>query len=116
MLLQDPTIEALVISASDDDVIHKGWPVDHCDIVLIHDAAPDLTGSDVQELGDLMRWAAPLAPRHLIVDSKHSQVIEAARQHFGGAAHVEEAAAPCGNTLKLATMAADLLSQSTEAA
>lgn len=73
MLCHDPAVEAMVLAVSDDQVLRSGWPVDHCDVVLL---CPSQSGN-ARLFSALVSAAGYLSPRRVVVsdDSETSHAL-----------------------------------------
>lgn len=83
MLLQDPTVEAMVIHVADQGILRQGWPVDRCDVLVFGQAPADEVAPAAVTFSRLAEFARGLSPRHVIVDQAAAASVALARRHFG---------------------------------
>ncbi len=68
-LLIDTSMDAIVISASEDDVLSTGWPVDRCDVLLvIGEPGAKNPATSIHEMQKLVRAAKSLRPALVLID------------------------------------------------
>ena len=82
MLLQDATVEAIVINVADQGVLRQGWPVDRCD-VLVLGQAPAAESAAAATFARLVEFSRSLSPRQVIVDEGAAASVALARRYFG---------------------------------
>ncbi|ROZ79634.1 acetate--CoA ligase family protein [Ramlibacter sp. WS9] len=109
MLCNDQSVEAMVICVSDKGILNRGWPVDHCD-VLVLDTRPPEARDPASSRMDGAAWlgfSAHLSPHRVIVDVSDPALLAKAKAVFGAGATVESAA--LGKGLLLDASVADAL-------
>lgn len=83
MLLQDPTVEAIVIHVADQGVLRQGWPIDRCDVLVLGQAPGDEVAGAAAAFSRLAEFARGLSPRHVIVDEGAAASVALAHRYFG---------------------------------
>ncbi len=80
-LLLDTSLEALLISVSDGELLSSGWPVDRCDVLLFAGAQqPDAVGMSPDILMKIAQSAKTLQPSKILVDRDDKDCVEVAFQ------------------------------------
>ncbi|MBE0549815.1 MAG: acetate--CoA ligase family protein [Rubrivivax sp.] len=121
MLLRDPTIEALVLCAADDGVLHSGWPIDRCDVLVLAGPQIRTTAEPASRaLAAMTASGLSLNPTRVVVDAQTadacaragSRLPSDARLCVLGAAH-DGAAAPLPALVQAVMLALHVPSSST---
>jgi cyanophycin synthetase len=81
VLLHDPAVQAMVLCVSDHQVLTHGWPVDHCDVLLL---APQVATAGANFSLELVcRFARSLTPGSIVVDGADAASAKQAHLNFG---------------------------------
>lgn len=83
MLLQDRTVDAILIHVADQAILRQGWPVDRCDALVFGRAPTDEPAGAAAAFARLAEFARSLSPRHVIVDGGSAAGVALARRYFG---------------------------------
>jgi cyanophycin synthetase len=87
MLVLDPAVQALVVALNSDQVVNGGWPVDQCDVLVLHGAVPE-PGRRPPWL-NWLALAKPLKPRAVLVNADNPACRRDAEAAFGPSARVQ---------------------------
>jgi cyanophycin synthetase len=80
MLLQDPTVDAILLHVADPGVLRQGWPVDRCDVLVFGEPPADEIAAEFPRLAEFSRG---LSPQYVIVDGGVAGSLARARRNFG---------------------------------
>lgn len=86
MLVLDPAVQALVVALGSEQAVNGGWPVDRCDVLVLHGAAPD-PGRRPPWL-NWLALAKHLQPRQVLVSADSPACRRDAEAVFGPSARV----------------------------
>ncbi len=79
-LLVDTSMDALLISACEDDILVSGWPVDRCDVLLFAGSAAGQTIDSQDLLRKIAQAAKSLRPKSVLIDSEDAMARTAGMQ------------------------------------
>lgn len=87
MLLLDPALQALVVAFDGEQAPQASWPVDVCDVLVLHAALPAASGRS-----PWLNWlslAQYLKPRRVLVNADHPACQRSAAATFGPSTPVQ---------------------------
>jgi cyanophycin synthetase len=92
MLLHDPAVEAMVIHVADDAILRHGWPVDRCDVLVVHGSDADMAEPPASVFRRFVEVARDVAPKAVFLDGCAEAVVALVQRLFGESPGVEQIA------------------------
>ena len=89
MLCFDSAVQVMVICVDDDSVVSLGWPVDHCDVLIVKSEgalATNVNGDCLPTEG--LKLAAALAPGLVIIDKLYAENAKITEAIFSNSAEI----------------------------
>ncbi len=83
LLLQDPTVDAVVLHVADQTVLRHGWPFDRCTVLVLGHEPIDPSAEAAITFTKIAGFARGLAPRHIFVDGRAGASAALAKAYFG---------------------------------
>ncbi|MBK6470860.1 MAG: acetate--CoA ligase family protein [Betaproteobacteria bacterium] len=87
MLLLDPAVQALVVAFDGEQAPQASWPVDVCDVLVLHGALPDTGGRSQWQ--NWLSLAQFLKPRQVLVNVDNADCRRSAAAVFGPSTPVQ---------------------------
>ena len=83
ILCLDPTINAMVVSVTDEQIRQKGWPVDACDLLVVDCTHPARTEANRSySPSGWVEFASQLRPALVLIDNRDAECLERATAVF----------------------------------
>ena len=81
MLSLDPTVEAMILHVTENQVMRQGWPVEWCDLLLVGRGSPELRNPAYSPI-EWLSFAETLCPRLVIMEDGNPELYSHASSLF----------------------------------
>ncbi len=81
MLSLDPTVEAMILHVTENQVMKQGWPVEWCDLLLVGRGSPELLNPAYSPI-EWLSFAKTLCPRIVIMEDGNPELYSHASSLF----------------------------------